>query len=107
MSKTKSILSLFLISLSVLSFAQINEVELVGDGVVFPHMNSAQHNVLSPVQGQCIFNTQTKALECYDGLQWSSGSGAVGISSLIVDGERFSMEMVTGYKQSSVFKQRK
>ena len=86
MSNTKSILSICLLTLSVLSFAQISEVELVSDGVVFPRMNTAQRNVLSPVQGQCIYNTQTKSLECYDGTQWSSNTGS-GSSSLIVDGD--------------------
>lgn len=71
MSKTKSILSVFLLTLSVFSFAQISEVELVSDGIVFSRMDTAQRNALSPVQGQCIFNTQSKDLDCFNGTQWT------------------------------------
>lgn len=83
----KTISTLFICIFSILSNAQISEVELTADGIVFPRMNTSQRNALSPVQGQCIFNTQTTTIECYDGTMWTSTAGSSGPSSAITDSD--------------------
>lgn len=85
-SKMNQYLLILFTILPILGFSQINEIELVPDGLVFPRMNTTQRNLISPIIGQCIFNTQTKALECFDGIQWTSGAGSA-TSSLIIDGD--------------------
>lgn len=80
MIKTKTPFTLLCLTLSIFSFAQISEIELTPDGVVFPRMNTTQRNSLNPTQGQCIFNTQIKTLECFDGSEWTTGR-----SSIIID----------------------
>jgi len=69
-----TILTLYICLYSILSIAQINEVEMLPDGIIFPRMNTAQRNALSPVEGQAIYNTQTNTIESYDGSQWTTGS---------------------------------
>lgn len=83
----KTICTFFICLFSIISVAQISEVELIADGIVFPRMNTSQRNALNPVQGQCIFNTQTKSLECYDGTFWTSATGGSGSSSSITDSD--------------------
>ena len=55
---------------STFIFAQSYEAEVNRDGIVFPRLTSAQRNSLSPVRGQCIYNTSFLVLECYDGSNW-------------------------------------
>ncbi len=80
-STFSAILLLFVSHLS----AQVTEVEILPDGIVFPRMNTTQRNALTAVQGQCIYNINTKAVECFDGTNWSGN--ASGTPSSIVDGD--------------------
>jgi len=83
----KNILIICLSLFSTLCISQINEIEFLPEGIIFPKMNTAQRNALSPSQGQCIYNTQSKTLECFDGSIWSSGTSGGSISSFIIDGD--------------------
>lgn len=87
MNSSNTLFTILFLSLSILGFSQVKEAELTMNGITFPRMNNAQRNALSPAQGQCIFNTQTKALECYDGTQWTSATNGSGISTLIIDND--------------------
>ncbi len=69
-------LSIFFVSISL--SAQIQVAELLPEGIVFPRMNNAQMNSLTPVQGQCIYNTTFKAVFCHDGNTWKNVAGAGG-----------------------------
>ncbi len=82
----------FMFSLS----AQVTEIELRTDGIIFPRMNTSQRNALTPVQGQCIYNTQSKSLECYDGTNWSITSSQVPFEIKDNDGDTYiSLEQTT------------
>ena len=76
-----ALLILFFLNLS----AQTTEVELIPDGIIFPRMNTNQRNALNAVPGQCIYNTNSKAIECYDGTSWSGSASSTPAS--IVDGD--------------------
>lgn len=78
-----TILSLLIICMSVnIGNSQILETEILSNGIVFPRVNTAQRNALSAIQGQCIYNTQSKGVECFDGTNWLAGS-----ESSIKDGD--------------------
>lgn len=82
----KIYISALLSMLCAFGYSQITEVEILADGVVFPRMNTVQRNALSAIQGQCIYNTQNNALECYNGTAWSSNTNGM-INSHIIDGD--------------------
>ncbi len=65
--------------------SQIKESEVLPEGIVFPRLNTAQRNALTAIQGQCIYNTQSKAIECYDGTNWLGS--ATGVSPVISDAD--------------------
>ena len=56
------------------AFSQIEEVELNPEGIVFPRYNTADRDNLSPVIGQCIYNTDHSFVECFDGTDWIASS---------------------------------
>lgn len=62
----KTIISISLIFFSLMLTAQ-NEAEIKADGIVFPRMDNAARNALTAVVGQCIYNTTTNQIECWDG----------------------------------------
>jgi len=67
------IISIILLSaLSIeASYSQILESELNPDGIVFPRMDEVQRDALNAMEGQCIYNTDTNRLNCYDGNNWN------------------------------------
>lgn len=81
-----TLFTLYICLYSIVSFAQINEVEVLPEGIVFPRMNTTQRNALSPVEGQVIYNTQTNTIDSYDGSQWTTGS-STGTPSIISDSD--------------------
>lgn len=81
----KYYLTICLFGFCIILSGQIKETELLSDGIVFPRMNTNQRNALTPVQGQCIYNTQTKTVECYNGSNWTSSASST--SSSILDGD--------------------
>ncbi len=83
----KYTLSAFLILFFLNLSAQTTEVELIPDGIVFPRMNTNQRNALSAVQGQCIYNTNSKAIECYNGTSWSGSASSTPSSIVDNDGD--------------------
>lgn len=64
-----AVILLFLIT-TIDTNAQIYEVENKPEGIVFPRMDSTTMMNLSADQGQCIYNTQSYQIECFDGGQW-------------------------------------
>jgi len=48
----------------------ICEVEVTPKGIVFPRMSTAQRNSITAKQGQCIYNTDLEAIDCYTGSEW-------------------------------------
>ena len=64
----------FTISLGV-SHSQILESEIKPDGIVFPRMDTNARNLLTAVQGQCIYNIDNNSIECFDGVTWMNNSG--------------------------------
>lgn len=62
MYNTKTLFTLFFLTLSILSISQNQEVEFLPDGVIFPWMNTTQRNAITSMQGQSIFNTQTRSI---------------------------------------------
>ena len=68
----KIILIILLSTLSIeASYSQILESELNPDGIVFPRMDEVQRDALNAMEGQCIYNTDTNRLNCYDGNNWN------------------------------------
>jgi len=68
-SCTTIFISLILLTVSInQAFSQIEEVELNPEGIVFPRYNTADRDNLSPVIGQCIYNTDHSFVECFDGI---------------------------------------
>jgi len=41
------------------------------DGIVFPRMDKVQRDALNAIEGQCIFNTDTKSINCFTGNSWN------------------------------------
>jgi len=96
---TKYLLLLILIGiLSTSAYAQnpIKEVELQMDGVIFPRMSDTDKGMINPVLGQCIYNTDTKRLECYDGNNWKSGRDGTNCWDLNSNGIADANEDVNG-----------
>jgi len=77
----KTLLYTTIISLlPLIAFLQNNQIEISSEGICFPQLSTEDRDLLEPIEGQCIFNTSTKRLECYiefDG--WGS------INSLLSD----------------------
>jgi len=48
----------------------VYESEANPDGIVFPRMTTSERDALQPNEGQCIYNTITKELNCFEGTQW-------------------------------------
>lgn len=42
----------------------------ITEGLTFPRYSDSEIGNITPVQGQCIYNTTTTTLECYDGSAW-------------------------------------
>ena len=75
MSKLQKTLHNFLLAslLSILCLnisAQITEAEINMDGIVFPRYSTEERDDIIPIQGQCIYNTSVKSIQCYDGTAW-------------------------------------
>ena len=71
MSKIILIVSTILLLSPVFSFAQITESEVLSEGVLFARYTDATKPT-DPEEGLCIYNTDVKCLECFDGSQWES-----------------------------------
>lgn len=86
----KSVFTFFFVFLQFFLFAQNPESELSGNGICFPQLSIADRNQLSPIPGQCIFNTDAECLECFiDQLQgWQS------FNSLLTDRDRDTQVLV-------------
>lgn len=56
---------------SSLSFSQISESEVLSEGILFARFPDSVKPA-NPEIGLCIYNTDFKCLECYDGNQWQS-----------------------------------
>ncbi len=81
----KNLLILFLLAaLYSSAFTQNFEAELSGEGIRFPHLSSADRDQLNPIAGQCIFNTDEHAFECY----FHANVGWVTLQSLLSDADR-------------------
>ncbi len=82
----KHLVSFLFLLLASLSYSQISEIELKPDGVIYPRMTTAQRNAISsPVEGQCIYNTSTNNVNCFNGSSWQAPSQ--GNSSEISDND--------------------
>lgn len=55
---------------SNIGFSQIFESEANPDGIVFPRMDTNARDALTPIQGQCIYNTDSESIDCYNGTTW-------------------------------------
>jgi len=58
-------ISTVLLMLSLMSFAQILESEISGNGICFPQLTTVDRDLITPIVGQCIFNTDISCIECY------------------------------------------
>ena len=82
------IFTLVLVFLSSLVLCQF-EVEMTPEGIVFPRVSTVVRDNLTAVQGQCIYNTDSRTVDCYDGVStWVSsiGSGPA-VSHVIIDND--------------------
>lgn len=50
------------------------ESELNPNGIVFPRMTTSERDNLQAEIGQCIYNTFTSEINCFDGIQWRTAS---------------------------------
>ena len=67
----KNILTLsFLLILGIPELQAQHELEIYPGGIVFPRLDSIAREVLIPVMGQFIYNTDTDQLNYYDGSDW-------------------------------------
>ncbi len=83
----KPFVIILLTLMTSISHSQINEVLIESTGMTLPRMNTSQRNALTPIQGQCIYNTQSKSLECFDGINWSTSNSSSGTVSSIADND--------------------
>lgn len=63
-----SLFTLFCLTIS----AQITEAEINMDGIVYPRYSTDERADIVPIQGQCIYNTTIKTIQCYDGTNWKN-----------------------------------
>lgn len=63
------LLFLFVLTVQNLS-AQISRATINYESIIFPNLSTTQRNALTPSQGQCLYNTDTKSLECFNGTKW-------------------------------------
>ncbi len=58
-----------------LVYSQTLESEINPDGIIYPRFDTNQRDmILSPVEGQCIYNTDFDRIECYNGSGWNRTS---------------------------------
>ena len=61
----------FCVLSSSLATGQVFEGEITPEGIVYPRMDSMTRNTIVAIEGQCIYNTDTKRVDCYDGVSWN------------------------------------
>jgi len=68
----KTLLSALFSLFCLVTTAQITEAELNMDGIVYPRYSTDQRADIVPIEGQCIYNTTIKTIQCYDGTNWKN-----------------------------------
>ena len=96
----KSTLTILVLSLMTCTlFSQILESEVNPDGIIFPRMDTNTRDALSPIQGQCIYNTDSESIHCYDGTAWIDQTS---IPNLICDIDNDTKVHVEKFNDSDV-----
>jgi len=68
MNKSQTALILLLFCTNI--FCQTSEIDLRTDGLVFPRYSDSQKEQIIAIHGQCIYNTDSGNIECWDGDNW-------------------------------------
>lgn len=71
MNKSNFLILIIFCFYSSSSIAQISESEVLPEGILFARYPDSVKPA-NPVEGLCIYNTDLKTLECYDGTEWKS-----------------------------------